>query len=161
MYRYVSILSLSLLTAFVVSCPSTGWADPSPVTSEYLHTFTGGFIYRHPTRDWAMFLIVQPLKKPPGGGPLYLEAEIENPQRGHAPFVIKKSSLDADRLGVKLEVSPVAGMRNGKGYQTVVRVYGDPGRTKLLGSHKQIMLYHDIGDPEQNLRRLNESHPRT
>lgn len=160
MSRAGSITWLLLSTAFTALCPLLGHADPPPTTSEYLHTFSGGFIYRHPTRSWTINLLVQPRKKSPGGGPLYLEATFQNPQIGGLPLVVRKSSLDAGKLGVNFETSAVAGMRDHKAYQVTVRIYGDQARTELLGTHQQTLLYHNIGDPEILFRRAKVNRPR-
>jgi hypothetical protein len=142
-----TLLLLGLIGVLETLSPIRCRANPGKTTSTYLQTTTGGFVYRLGTRQWTVEVFVKPLRSAPKGGPLYLTAAFENPNSSRAPLVVEGNSLEpnSQKFGVKLESPPIWGMRDRQGYQVTVNVYADESRTKLLGTHKQVIVYHDIG----------------
>lgn len=138
---------LAVLVAMLFR-PTAVSANPKSLTSEYLETFSGGFIYDFYAHDWTMFLFVKPLKMAPDGGPLYFLTEFENPQHGSPALFADGSTLAMKGSTVKLASPPVKGMRDHKLYQVTVRIYADKKHTKLLGSHSQGTQFHEAGSLE-------------
>ncbi len=126
-----------------ISPRSHAASNPGPVTSEYLHTATGMFFYYKPDDTWKLRIDVSPLKTAPGGGPLYLVASFQNPQGGK-PLVSSAVVPAGTQQPVTLSSVPISGMRDGRAYMVTVRVFADKAHTKLLGTHEQPILYHQV-----------------
>ncbi len=133
--------AIGLITG--ISPRSHAAANPEPATSEYLHTATGMFFYHKPDDTWKLRIDVSPLKTAPGGGPLYLVASFQNPQGGK-PLVSSAVVPAGAQQPVTLSSAPIAGMRDARAYMVTVRVFADKAHTKLLGTHEQPILYHQV-----------------
>lgn len=137
----ILLAAFGLLTG--VSPRSHAAVNPGPATSEYLHTATGMFYYYKPDDTWNLRIDVSPLKAAPGGGPLYLLASFQNPQGGK-PLVSSEVVPSGTQQPVTLNSAPITGMRDGRAYLVIVRVFADKAHTKLLGTHEQPILYHQV-----------------
>ena len=125
-------------------------ADAKVVTSEYLRTEAGMFAYK-PEGTFNFELWVSPTQTAPGGGPLYLLASFENPQGGK-PLVSSAVVPSGTKGHVTLSSAPISGMHDGHAYLVTVRVFADKAHAKLLGTHEQPIVYHQL--PEEVLARV-------
>ncbi|MBV9126909.1 MAG: hypothetical protein JO117_02355 [Verrucomicrobia bacterium] len=117
--------------------------DPAPVDTEYFHSVGGVFTYDERdgiARNW---VVLTPRKLGPGNGALYLEIFYENPQRGAAPLIERRTVRPADkRKPIVLRSPPLTGLRTGRNYTTTVKIYADAAHTNSLGTHVQATANH-------------------
>ena len=149
----ILLVTFGLLTG--LSPRSHAAADAERVDSEYLHTESGLFWWK-PDNTFHFQLNVSPLKAASGSGPLYLLTSFQNPQGGK-PLVSSAVIPHGSRQRVELVSDPVNGMRDGRAYLVTVRVFADKAHTKLLGTHEQPIVYHQL--PPEVFRRYLRDHP--
>ncbi len=117
---------LTLLMAFglfvALSPLSYATANLERVTSEYLRTDVGSFVYKLDS-TWELQIDVSPTKAAPGGT-LYLLASFENPQGGK-PLISSAVVPSGKRQSVVLNSAPISGMRDDHAYLVTVRVFDD------------------------------------
>ena len=149
----ILLVTFGLLTS--LSPHSYAAADAKRVDSEYLHTESGLFWWK-PDNTFHFQLNVSPLKTAPGDGPLYVFASFQNPQGGK-PLVSSTIIPRGTQQRVALTSGAVSGMRDGHAYMVTVRVFADKAHTKLLGTHEQPIVYHQL--PPEVFRRYLRDHP--
>ncbi len=119
-------------TALLCSLPATSRAaDPDATTSEYFRITMGMVTYSKRDNSNRLDVTLAPLKSAPGGGPLYLEARFENPQRGVAPLIQRGSVPAGSKQSISLSSRPLRGVQNGRVYSVTVLIYSDPALTPI------------------------------
>ena len=130
--NFVSALLSTLGAVF-----RNGIVPPRPQISEYLATEGAGFLIDDGKIVYAMsFSIRKQLSMP-----LYATTSFQNPCNSRHPFTVE-STVSPDLSEVFLVRSPrMNAIKNDTGYTVKVSLFGDPLRTKLLGTHRQRVLF--------------------
>lgn len=145
--------------AFLFCLPAVSRAaDPDPATSEYLRTVSGLFVYSKLDNSNRLNIGLAPLKPALGRGSLYLEARFGNPQRRAEPLTKHVTVPAGSRQPVFLSSPPLHSMQDGRAYMVTVLIYADAAHKKLLGIHKQAIVYHAL--PEDIFRQLGSERGR-
>jgi hypothetical protein len=139
------------MLASLLSLAAPSWAQsaPDPVSSAYFTTFGGGMAFlpetKPPTPIYTLSLDVK--KSIPAGA--VAVAEFENPATSGNPtsntavfkavsatYVFKPNEKRIRFISPKLSC-----VSNGRNYQTLVTLYSNAKRTRILGTHAQVINF--------------------
>jgi hypothetical protein len=138
--------SVMLSSLLLLAAPSWAQSRPDPTNSAYFTTFGGGMIFRTetkpPTPGYSLLLDVK--QNIPAGA--VAVAEFENPANSSKPvsatYIFKANEK---RIGI---ISPnLSCVTNGRNYRILVTLYSDAKRTRILGTHEQLINF--TATPEQ------------
>jgi hypothetical protein len=138
-------IKLSLIVSFAllfVGCTTLEHMDlltPRPSKSEYFETTVAGILLKVDAGkilSEKYDIVLTPLKTLPDGA--LLEVEFENPVDSSKPMLVTQK-VDAAASTVRLESPSFHGIKAYKNYQTVVRMYADESKSKLIGVHEQLI----------------------
>jgi hypothetical protein len=143
-------LSVMLLTLVLLADPNLAQASPEPTKSKYFETFGGGIVLDPRTQPVTIstVLTLQARQKIPLGA--VVVADFENPASISKPLQTTHSVTSTkDRITL---ISPnMSCVTNGQDYRVLVTLYADAKRTKILGTHEQLINFTVEPDQLQKL----------
>jgi hypothetical protein len=117
---------------------------PRPAVSEYFKTGGAGFIGtaqggRLTNVKYALTLRLEKEIR----NKIYLKICFDNPADHEVPICIEDDVSKGDsEIIIKSPI--VYGLVDRKSYAVVVSVYSDPGKTQLIGNHRQLIRYYEL-----------------
>jgi hypothetical protein len=132
---FVTLSSLLLLAA-----PSWAQSRPEPTRSAYFTTFGGGMIFRTETKPVTpgYALILDLRQKIPAGA--VAAAEFENPANSSKPLAATHV-FTANEQRITLLSPNLSCVTNSRNYRILVTLYSDAQRTRILGTHEQVINF--------------------
>jgi hypothetical protein len=143
-------LSVMLLTLLLLANPNLAQASPEPTKSKYFETFGGGITLDPRTQPVTIntVLTLQARQKIPLGA--VVVADFENPANIDKPLRATHNFTSAENR-ITLISPNMSCVTNGQDYRVLVTLYADAKRTKILGTHEQLINFTVEPDQLQKL----------
>jgi hypothetical protein len=144
-------LSIVFLTLLLLADPNLAKASPEPTQSKYFDTFGGGIVLNPSTQPVKIncALTLQLRQNIPSGA--VAVADFENPANIDKPLHATHNFTSAENR-ITLISPNMSCVTNGQNYRVLVTLYTDAKRTKVLGTHEQLI---DFTVPPDQLQQLN------
>jgi hypothetical protein len=143
-------LSVMLLTLLLLANPNLAQASPEPTKSKYFETFGGGITLDPGTQPVKIncALTLQARQKIPSGA--FAVADFENPANIGQPLQTTHSFTSTENR-ITLISPNMSCITNGQDYRVLVTLYTDTKRTRILGTHEQLINFTVSPDQLQQL----------
>jgi hypothetical protein len=144
-------LSVMFLTLLLLADPNLAQASPEPTKSKYFETFGGGITLDPRTQPVTIntVLTLQARQKIPLGA--VAVADFENPANIDKPLQVIHNFTSTTKDRVTLISPNMSCVTNGQDYRVLVTLYADAKRTRILGTHEQLINFTVSPDQLQQL----------